>query len=159
MYDDKHRFFGLSSVPTRRVQLFQKGLREFLLCEDCEQQFGRYEMYASKVFYGGTPISGSRRKNSVLLRSLDYKPLKLFFMSLLWRFGVTSIEYYKGAILGPHEARLRQMLLAENPGAYDDYPFRFDRATSINAHGGSLDLDARRRRISAYLLCFQSFAA
>ena len=122
MYDEKHRFFGLSSVPARRIQLFQKGLREFLLCEDCEQQFGRYEQYASRVFYGGTPITGSLHKKTVTLEDLDYKPLKLFFMSLLWRFGVTSIEYYKGASLGPHEERLRNMLQAEDPGNYDAYP-------------------------------------
>src|SRR5438105_1743417 len=52
MYDDKHRFFGISNIESKTNKLFQKGLREELLCADCEQHIGRYESYASRVFYG-----------------------------------------------------------------------------------------------------------
>ena len=116
MYDPKHRFQGLSSVPSARARLYQKGLRQELLCEQCEQQFGRYESYATQVFYGGVSVVGQRRGNKLLLSSLDYKRLKLFFLSLLWRFGVTSIDVFRGADLGPHSEKLRKMLLVEDPG-------------------------------------------
>jgi hypothetical protein len=122
MYDPKHRFFGLSGDTARKDKLFQKGLREPLLCEDCEQQFGRYEKYASGVFYGGREIGVQKVKNIIGLVGLDYTPLKLFFLSLLWRMGVTSLEYLKGIDLKEHESRLREMLVREQPGNALTYP-------------------------------------
>src|SRR5438874_1980391 len=78
MYDEKHRLFGLSSVPTVAVRLIQKGLREKLLCANCEQQLGRYERYASQVFYSGN-VSADRVEIGLSLSRLEYSPLKLFF--------------------------------------------------------------------------------
>lgn len=52
LYDDIHRFHVLSKEPQERNKLFQKGLREALLCDDCEQYMGRYERYMS-LFLGG----------------------------------------------------------------------------------------------------------
>lgn len=120
MYDQKHRFFGLSSVPAKQDKLFQKGLRERLLCGDCEQHIGRYESYASGVFCGSTVKRVSRLRNTLFIAGLDYKPL--FFMSLLWRFGVTKLECYQGADLGPHKERLRQLILADDPSDCLSYP-------------------------------------
>jgi hypothetical protein len=54
--------------------------------------------------------------------NLEYKPLKLFLMSLLWRLCVTSIPQYKGAVLGPHLERLRLLILADDPGDYLTFP-------------------------------------
>jgi hypothetical protein len=121
MYDDKHRFFGLSSTPERPVRFFQKGLREQLLCDDCEQQFSYYEHYASRVFYG-KEVQVQPVEIGMLLSGLDYPRLKLFLLSLLWRFSVTKLEHLKGAQLGPHAERLRQMLIDEDPGRQLVYP-------------------------------------
>ena len=41
MYDEKHRFFTVSSDPERRDRMHQKGVRESLLCDDCEGRFAR----------------------------------------------------------------------------------------------------------------------
>lgn len=121
MYDEKHRIFGLSSVSSKPVRLFQKGLREPLLCEDCEQQVGRYEAYASRVLNGGN-VRIDRVEIGFEVSGLDYARLKLFFLSLLWRFSVTTIEQYRGAQLGPHTERLRQLLVREDPGDHLTYP-------------------------------------
>ena len=59
MYDAKHRFFGISSIASKPNKLFQKGLREELLCAGCEQHIARYESYASRVFYGNPKINVS----------------------------------------------------------------------------------------------------
>jgi hypothetical protein len=122
MYDPKHRFLGLSRIPSDRVLLYQKGLREKLLCGDCEQQFGRYESYAAQVFYGGAKLAVRPKGKRVTIAGAEYKPLKLFFLSLLWRFGVTSLPVFSGADLGPHAEKLRKMLFAEDPGGYLVYP-------------------------------------
>lgn len=53
---------------------------------------------------------------------VDYKQLKLFQMSILWRAGVAKGSYFKEVNLGEfHEARLRTLLLSENPGLATDY--------------------------------------
>ena len=122
MYDDKHRFFGISNIESKTNKLFQKGLREELLCADCEQHIGRYERYASRVFYGRGEISASPMVGGLLLKSLDYKLLKLFFLSLLWRFAVTKLEQYKGADLGPYTERLRQLIAKDEPGDVLTFP-------------------------------------
>ncbi len=117
MYDPQHRFLAISSTPSERVRFHQKGLREHLLCADCEGLFSRFETYAAKVFYGNCVTrSYQPRQDVVEIHGLDYKKLKLFLLSLLWRFGVTTVPQLKGVKLGPHGERLRQMLLAENPG-------------------------------------------
>lgn len=140
MYDPKHRFQGLSTVVSDRARLYQKGLREKLLCEACEQQFGRYENYAAQVFYGGVTIPVRRCGKNLLIGSLDYKRLKLFFVSLLWRFGVTSIDIFRGADLGPHAEKLRKMLLAEDPGDWLAYPCLATAVTWQSKHIGDLIL-------------------
>lgn len=114
--------FGLSTVASQPVRLLQKGLRERLLCDDCEQKFGRHESYARGVFYGETVRKARAHENFLLIEGLIDQPLKLFFLSLLWRFGVTSIEAFKTCDLGPHEEKLRKMLHAEDPGEYLTYP-------------------------------------
>jgi len=47
--------------------------------------------------------------------------MKLFEMSILWRACVSSHPVFSRVQLGPHEARLRAMLLAEDPGEPEHY--------------------------------------
>ena len=122
LYDEKHRFYGISNTPTKPNQIFQKGPREKLLCDSCEQQVSRYESYASAVFFGNAASQPMRIPTGFLFTGLDYKPLKLFFMSILWRLGTTSIPHLKGAELGPHQERVRSLLCADNPADYLTFP-------------------------------------
>jgi hypothetical protein len=91
LYDEKHRFWGISNIPTKPNRIFQKGPREKLLCDQCEQRLSRYELYASDVFFGNAAIEPVRTRTGLLFTGLLYKPLKLFFMSLLWRLGTTCL--------------------------------------------------------------------
>jgi hypothetical protein len=125
MYDHLHRVRAISSIPEQREKLFQKGLREPLLCDDCEGLLNKWETYACEVLFStaGGGAKGYLNGRELHLSAIDYPLLKLFFMSLLWRFGVTSIPQYQGAKLGPrHLERLRALLLSENPGDWLSYP-------------------------------------
>jgi hypothetical protein len=94
----------------------QDGLKEYLLCHVCEQQFGRYETYAARIlFYKQSSILRPPNRHFILT-GLDYRQLKLFQMSILWRMGVSSLSYYCRVELGAHEEILRNMLKAEDPG-------------------------------------------
>ena len=37
LYDNLHRFKSLSTLPEIKIEYKQKGIREKLLCRDCEQ--------------------------------------------------------------------------------------------------------------------------
>jgi hypothetical protein len=122
LYDEKHQFYNISNISMKPNQIFQKGPREKLLCDDCEQGVSRYESYASGVFFGNAATQPVRTRTGFLFTGLDYKPLKLFFMSILWRLGTTSIPQLKGAQLGPHQERVRSLLCADAPADYLTFP-------------------------------------
>jgi hypothetical protein len=112
---------------------FYKSFSEKLLCEGCETLFSRWEHYASQFFYGGMPLSGERRGDVIEMQGLDYAMMKLFFMSLLWRFGITSNPWFKGTRLGPHSDRLRSLLLASDPSE----PWRYGCLLTAVMHNGT----------------------
>jgi len=152
-YDPKHRFFSLSCTPSEREHLHQKGLRESLLCADCELLFSRFENYAAKVFYGNDVAASERHGDLLLLHDLDYNTLKLFLLSLLWRFGVTSIPELKGARLGPHAERLRSMLLTEDPGDPLTYPCMLTAVMWEGKHLGDLIVPPCLAKLGGQHIC------
>ena len=121
LYDSKHRFHQLSVNPAEQNIFLQKGLREPLLCEKCEQRLSVVERYASMFLNGGVGVDVRQEGNRLYLSNLDYKKLKIFQLSVLWRASVTSLPAFSQVSLGPHEERLRQMIDAENPGSTDAY--------------------------------------
>jgi hypothetical protein len=94
----------------------QDGLKERLLCEQCECRLQRWEDYASRKLFGKNSPVVHRRDGHFLWEGLDYHKLKLFQMSLLWRMGVSTNPYYGFVELGKHQEILRRMLLREDPG-------------------------------------------
>jgi hypothetical protein len=122
LYDEKHRFNVLSTLAERPRPHEQKGLREKLLCEDCEQQFSRYERYARGVVKGGEGLTVARHPGRIEIADIDYTSFKLFQISVLWRAGVASHRMFSRVKLGLHEEQLRLMLRREDPGKQTDYP-------------------------------------
>jgi hypothetical protein len=100
LYDDKHRLQVLSVIPEKGNWREQKGLRERLLCDRCEQRLSVWERYASLVLKGGVPLTYRREGSVVLLSELDYLPFRMFQLSILWRAGVSSLEFFKNVQLG-----------------------------------------------------------
>ncbi len=119
VYDSKHRMHSVSSSPDKPTSYEQKGLREKLLCSDCEQYLGRFENYAKRTLTGENKVSWTARRNYV--EGFDYHKFKLFQMSLLWRAGISGLPFFSDVSLGPHEERLRRMILAEDAGEPHEY--------------------------------------
>ena len=59
----------------------------------------------------------------VEIHGLDYTLFKLFHLSILWRASVSNRDEFRNVKLGPHEETIRKMLLADDPGAPQTYPF------------------------------------
>jgi hypothetical protein len=81
-YDETNRFVSLSTHPRQKPKLFEKGLREYLLCEECEAQFSRYESYAASILRK----AGDYRtpdNHFIVIPDFDYARFKLFGLSLI----------------------------------------------------------------------------
>lgn len=132
LYDKKHRFNVLSSLEYRPRPIEQKGLREKLLCEECEGQLSQYEKYAREVLFGGEPITVQKVGELIEVSNLNYEKFKLFQLSILWRASVSSEPFFSRVHLGPHEDRIRMMIRNHCPGATTDYPCILFGLTSIS---------------------------
>lgn len=116
VYDPKpRRFHVISAIASEPEYYEQKGLRERLLCKDCEQKLGRWENYAKQAFVDGRALQITQQKDGVVLSNLDYKPFKLFLLSLLWRMSVSKLDFFKEVRLGPYEEKIRLALINEDP--------------------------------------------
>jgi hypothetical protein len=124
-YDANHRFIEVTDVEKGKVRRGQTGYWERLLCSDCEQLLNRFEKHSRRLFTDPLlPYS----HNSARIREfprLDYRLLKLFFLSILWRASVSSLPTFEHVLLGPHEEHFRKMLLSEDAGTAEDYPTMF----------------------------------
>jgi hypothetical protein len=123
IYDQRqHRFMMVSLRPEDDKRLFQKGLREPLLCAHCETTFSRWEGYAKKVLRGEVKLETKHCSDHVAIQGIDYRFFKLFLLSVLWRLGRSTRPEFSSIQLGPHLGRLHALLLAGDPGKPADYP-------------------------------------
>lgn len=121
MYDEKHRFRSIYDARGGKIKWEQKGFRDDLLCQSCETALSVYEQYASEILRNPLPPATGDESKRILLRGLDYRKLKLFLVSVLWRGSVSKHPFYSHVKLGPHEETLRCMLHAGEPGEPLDY--------------------------------------
>lgn len=123
VYDTSpRRFEEITFGQNSRVDYHQKGLREPLLCAECEQLLGSHERYASQLFFHRDDFHWVTVGATTFISPVKYSSFKLFLLSLLWRAGVSSLPSFREVTLGPHEPRIRAMLLASDPGKPHDYP-------------------------------------
>ena len=116
LYDDKHRFYVIEAGE-KYSEFEQKGLREPLLCADCETKLSVWEAYARDAFVGRHQFRFAMDADGVTwVEGVNYEQLKLFQLSILWRAGVAKQDFFSKVQLGPHAETLRRMLLAGDPG-------------------------------------------
>jgi hypothetical protein len=123
LYDEKHRFHEISVDENKKNKLPQKGVREYLLCGECEQLLSKNERYASLVLNGRFSLTVRKDGKLIHLGGIEYSKFKLFALSVLWRAGISSLDVFDQVKLGPHENVLRNMILNSEPGGEEVYPF------------------------------------
>lgn len=96
-----------------------------ILCLECDQKMAPWDGYAQEVlihrFSEANEILLQGRTVARRIENFDYRRLKLFFISLLWRSSVSRHDFYKRISLGPFEDRLKTMILARDPGGSQDF--------------------------------------
>lgn len=160
LYDDQHRFKMLTIDPNDKNRLAQKGVRERLLCKNCEQRLSVHERYASLLFYGGVPIGCTRDGDKLFLTGINYPAFKLFQLSILWRASVSKLGFFSKVDLGPDEEHLRELLVNDDPGPAHAYPCVLFGLHLDPGKPTSMMVQPERQRIddrTHYLFIFGSF--
>jgi hypothetical protein len=123
LYNEKHQLSGINGVGTQNRQILQKGIREPLLCEDCEQHINEhYEKPFREQWLQKSPLPTVLAVHHIHWGNFDYSSFKLFHLSVIFRASVSSLATYQAVSLGPHEERIRNMILSRNPGLPWQYP-------------------------------------
>ncbi len=143
LYDNKHNMKLIEDIKSLKSYNKQTGIFDKdILCEKYDNQvIGQYENYAKKVLYGGVfynqtlpEIIEEKNQHEVkwrLIKNINYKKIKLFLLTLIWKASVSKRDFFKEVILKNHEEIIRIMINDGNPGEPEDYPcaifsYRFD---------------------------------
>lgn len=98
-----------------------------ILCEDCEKVFQKYDDYACKILLSNIGnsdyiLNPNGNRIGYELKNVDYKKLKLFFLSVLWRASASERkEFEKINVDRPFEDRLKTMIRNSDPGGTNDF--------------------------------------
>jgi hypothetical protein len=115
---------GTSQKPKQ----FQSGIYDpSILCGECDGDLiGAWDNYGQTLL-----VSLSSSENYLVdnvgktaaykIDTFDYKQLKLFFLSILWRAAITSDQFFAQINLGSWEEKLRNMILSQDPGSENDF--------------------------------------
>lgn len=114
---------GISGQGINCWKPLQQGERELLLCKECEALLNdRFE----KPFQQNWKAASRQLETVSQLGHCDikvpYTEFKLFQLSILFRASVSTLPSFSSTLLGPHESRIRTMLLTSDPGRQSEYP-------------------------------------
>ena len=114
-----NRFYELHNKLDKTIQ---DGPKEYLLCNDCEQKIGRYEKYFKEAIHlSRHGIEIRHNQQCAVIDNLDYRKMKLFFLSLLWRMSISSRPEFENVCIGDNEETIRKMIVTEEPGKSFEY--------------------------------------
>jgi hypothetical protein len=111
-----------------------------MLCELCEPRFGDWDQYGAECLIqrfeqDAVPIVLSNGNvTAYQIDKWDEKKLRMFALSVLWRAAVTSHKRFESVSLGPHEPRLRQLILDGDPGSPYDFAVTYSRWRSVSGN-------------------------
>ncbi len=107
------------------------------MCDGCEQQFGVYERYVSLLFGGGIQLGYETQGQLIVIRGVQYKALRMFQLSILWRASVSTLPFFSQVSLGPHEERIRTLLMNDDVGT----PWQYGCLMYALLHEGNVQED------------------
>ncbi len=122
VYDSKHRFRSYEWIGKEYPKVEQKGYREHLLCRHCETLLSKWEAYGKSVWRLEVGKWYQCENDVRVGKGIDYKKLRLFLLSLLWRFDAASHPFTVNVALGPHGECIRRALMSRNPLEQNRYP-------------------------------------
>lgn len=136
LYEDKKMlmFMGvdLNEADESKAIYLYKGIYDTsILCDDCDNGILNKELddYASRILYGydkqNLKINKYEQADGVeflVAKPVDYTKFKLFLLSILWRASISKRPEFVNVDLGPHEKRIREMILNMDAKSVEEYP-------------------------------------
>jgi hypothetical protein len=120
-YDEKHRINAIEHARDYG-KVLQKGIREPLLCQSCEEYLNdNYETYSSNLWFTPPILPKNAEKEYYSLSNINYEKFKLFHLSILWRASISSHNMFDKVRLGPYEEIIRQMIVNNDPKSEDNF--------------------------------------
>jgi len=142
VFDHTNRTVLASLKDNRGPRFYQTGFYDKnMLCAHCDNVLiGRLERYAASVL--PPPITDANTNVIVQIENaqfitlhvsgVDYRQLKLFVLSLLWRAHHSNNKFFEKVHIPTHEPILREMILKGEPGAETFYQIAITRVDRPN---------------------------
>jgi hypothetical protein len=112
--EEKHLFVGAAGAPGRRI--VQAGLFDRkILCSEHEAALGIYDAYGIEFCRTFPARVQHVTPNTWRVRDVDGDLLSRFWLSVLWRFAVSTLPETALVQLGPYEDHLRDILFCHFP--------------------------------------------
>jgi len=110
------------------------GVKEHLFCFECEQLLGNnYEGIASRIFYQPEEsIKDLKLKftktslgpyNFRTIEGINYHSIKLYFLSIMYRLSICTLDYKDFNLGEVHNEKIRKMILTGDGGEESEYMF------------------------------------
>lgn len=125
--DRKGRLLLIDSEGSK-PELSQDGIKEELLCKQCEGKLGNWENCLKKdlVDFGEKTSNylsfDDTEKNILKIEKIRYERFKLGTLSILWRMSISSNKNFSNYNLGSHQEKLRKILKNEELVDEKKYP-------------------------------------
>src|SRR5689334_10663585 len=88
-----------SNGPGKLPRRAPVGVYDRIICSDCEDSFSLYDDYAFRTLKRDLPsyerVYHQGQFAGLVARNPDFRLLKMFVISLLWRASVTTHDFYK----------------------------------------------------------------
>ena len=101
------------------------GVYDRIVCNDCENIWQEWDDYAQKLLaeepLNGQPRYHGSQKIAYVVKDFEYKKLKLFFISMIWRASVSSHQFFAKVSLGEFEEIAKKHIANGDPGHSGDF--------------------------------------
>lgn len=142
--DHIHKGFGFVKTGDKANWLYSKKAKPKqvqngvyvpdILCENCEQKLGVFDNYAQTILLTDKYIEKDDKENLWKVRNVDYRRLKLFFISVLWRSQICNDSFFSAVNLTSDlEAELRDMIIKNNPDSENKFSVLLLRHSGVEA--------------------------
>jgi len=158
LFDETNR---MHAIQRKEGALQKRGYRQTgeyekdILCHSCDNEaLGKLDRYASLILYDGYPKicenrTGLDGMTYTYCAEIDYVQFKLFLLSVLWRASISQRALFAEVQLGPHEERIRRMLLNGEPGDQLKYPCLIMTYLHLKKYPGDVVAQPSRARVNA----------
>jgi len=138
VFEEQHSVKIITAENKNHSRIMQDGFKEYLLCDECEQKFGRWENNLYKTL---VDIENEKSKildiskltnGNLFVRGIDYNAFKKSLLSFIWRMSISSIIEFKDFNLGDLEAEFKSILMTDSPVKEWEYPVFMNKTTLQN---------------------------